>query len=277
MEKRLGKGLGALISEDANKGKERIERVKLTDIVPNPFQPRKRFGEKKMEELISSIKEKGVLQPILVRPAENGYEIVAGERRWRAAQELQIGEIPAIVRKDIKDADSLEISLIENLQRDELNPIEEAKAYREFSDKFAHTLEKIGLIMGKDKATISNSLRLLGLSEDIQHLVEEGSLSSGHAKVILSIIGDHKRRKIANAIIEKGLSVRETETLVQKSTNKRTRTKNIKDPETASLEEELRHKLGTKVIIHHGKKRGRIEIQYYSNDDLKRLLGLILD
>ena len=276
MGKRLGKGLDALIPETANKDKQKVEKIKLTDIVPNPFQPRKRFGEKKMEELVSSVKEKGVIQPILVRPAANGYEIIAGERRWRAAQELQINEIPAIVRTDIDDVNSLEISIIENIQREELNPIEEARAFRELNDKFKHTLEIIGTMMGKDKTTISNSLRLLGLSEDIQFYIEDGDLSAGHAKVLLSVLGDQKRKRIAKTIIEKGLSVRETENLVQKTSGKTPRTRKIKDPEISSIEEELRHKLGTKINILHGKKRGKIEIQYYSNDDLQRLLHLIL-
>ncbi|MCK5451329.1 MAG: ParB/RepB/Spo0J family partition protein [Candidatus Omnitrophica bacterium] len=276
MGKRLGKGLDALIPETANKDKQKVEKIKLTDIVPNPFQPRKRFGEKKMEELVSSVKEKGVIQPILVRPAANGYEIIAGERRWRAAQELQINEIPAIVRTDIDDVNSLEISIIENIQREELNPIEEARAFRELNDKFKHTLEIIGTMMGKDKTTISNSLRLLGLSEDIQFYIEDGDLSAGHAKVLLSVLGDQKRKRIAKTIIEKGLSVRETENLAQKTSGKTPRTRKIKDPEISSIEEELRHKLGTKINILHGKKRGKIEIQYYSNDDLQRLLHLIL-
>ncbi|MFH1837412.1 MAG: ParB/RepB/Spo0J family partition protein, partial [Candidatus Omnitrophota bacterium] len=168
MEKRLGKGLEALISEDNRKQKETIEKIKLKDIVPNPFQPRKKFGERKMEELVMSLREKGVIQPILVRPSGGKYEIIAGERRWRAAGELGIEDIPAIVRKDINDSNSLEISLIENIQREELNSIEEAKAYKELTNKFNHTLDTVGIMMGKDKSTISNTLRLLALPIEIQ-------------------------------------------------------------------------------------------------------------
>jgi len=276
MEKRLGKGLSALISEDASKGKEKVETVKLKDIVPNPFQPRKKFNEEKLQELASSIREKGVIQPILVRPAGSGYELVAGERRWRAAQQLNVDEIPVIVRRDISDANSLEISLIENIQREELNAIEEANAYKKLVDAFDYTLDKVGQMMGKDKTTISNSLRLLSLPAEIQGFVEDGKLTAGHARAILSVISDHKRKKIAQTIIRKGISVRETEQLVQRLSETRTKTKKAKDPEIAQIEEALQHKLGTKVNIIRGKKRGRIEIQYFSNEDLQRLLGILI-
>ena len=276
MEKRLGKGLGALISEDISKNKEKVEIVRLKDIVPNPFQPRKKFNEEKLQELASSIREKGVIQPILVRPVANGYELVAGERRWRAAQQLQIDEIPVIVRNDISDVNSLEISLIENIQREELNAIEEANAYKQLVDAFDYTLDKVGQMMGKDKTTISNSLRLLSLPQEIQTYIEDGKISAGHAKAILAVVSDHKRKKIAKTIIRKGISVRETEQLVQKLTTTKAKTRKTKDPEIAQIEEALQHKLGTKVTINQGKKRGRIEIQYFSNEDLQRLLGILI-
>ncbi len=277
MAKRLGKGLEALIPEDASKSKEKVVKIKLSDMAPNPFQPRKRFDEEKMEELVSSIQEQGVIQPILVRPRGNKYEIVAGERRWRAAQELNLGEVPAIVRSDINDANSLEISIIENVQREELNPIEEANAYRELIDRFEYTLDKVGKMMGKDKTTISNSLRLLALSEKIRAFVVDGNISAGHAKALLSITSENKRQKAADTVVKKGLSVRETEQIARKlfDPQKKVRGKS-KDPEILRIEEDLRHKLGTKVNIHQGKKRGRIEIQYFSNQDLQRLLGIIL-
>ncbi|MBD3426936.1 MAG: ParB/RepB/Spo0J family partition protein [Candidatus Omnitrophica bacterium] len=276
MEKRLGKGLDALISEDASKPKQKVEKLKLSEIVPNPFQPRKRFGQKKMEELTSSIQEKGLIQPILVRPSGSGYEIIAGERRFRAAQELGEQEIPAIIRNDIDDASSLEISLIENIQREELNPVEEAQAYQELIDKFEHTLEKVGQMMGKDKTTISNSIRLLGLSPEIKGYLEQGRLSTGHAKVLLSVVSEKIRSKLAKNIIRKGMSVREAEQLARRIGQTPARSKQPVDPEKASIEEKLQHKLGTKVRIHQGKKRGRIEIQYFSNEDLERLLNIML-
>jgi ParB family chromosome partitioning protein len=276
MDKRLGKGLGALISEDVSKAKEKVEKIRVADIVPNPFQPRKRFSETKMDELVCSIREKGVIQPVLLRPVGNGYELVAGERRWRAAQKLEIEEMPAIVRTDINDANSLEISLVENIQREELNPIEEANAYQELIGQFEYTLDKVGQMVGKDKTTISNSLRLLSLPEEIQAYIEEGKISAGHAKAILSITSEHGRKKIAKVVVRKGISVREVEQLVRKLTDSSIKPKKGKDPEIAQIEEALQHKLGTKVSLHQGKKRGRIEIQYFSNEDLQRLLRLIL-
>ena len=277
MEKRLGRGLESLITaSEMSKPKEKIEKVHLVDIIPNPFQPRKRFGEVKMEELVNSLREKGIIQPILVRPKDDKFEIIAGERRWRAAQKLELEEIPVIVRRDIDDAASLEISLIENIQREELNAIEEANAYQELIDKFEYTLDKVGQMMGKDKTTISNSLRLLALSTEIKDLVEDGRISAGHAKALLALTNEIRRKKVLKVILRKGLSVRETEYLVKRLGESRTRASKLKDPETASVEEQLQHKLGTRVTIHQGKKRGRIEIQFFSSDDLDRILRMLL-
>ena len=284
MEKRLGKGLEALISEDAvgalgeggSRGKEKVAKLRLADIVPNPFQPRKTFGEEKMDDLMSSIKEKGVIQPIIVRPAAQGFELIAGERRWRAAQNLGLEEIPAIVRADIDDASSLEISLIENIQREELNPVEEAEAYKELIDKFEYTLEKVGQMVGKDKSTVSNGLRLLTLPEDIRAYLVKGSITTGHAKALLSIASDNKKRTAARAIITRGLSVREAEILAKRISEPALKVKRTKLPEVVEIEDRLQHRLGTKVNIVQGKKRGRIEIQYFSPKDLERLLALII-
>ncbi|MGB3082041.1 MAG: ParB/RepB/Spo0J family partition protein [Candidatus Omnitrophota bacterium] len=276
MEKRLGKGLGALIPGDTSKAKEKVEGLKLSDIVPNQFQPRKRFSPEKMEELLSSIREKGVIQPILVRPVEDGYELIAGERRLRAAQELSLEEIPAIIKENISDVNSLEISLIENIQRDDLNPIDEANAYQDLVDKFEYTLEKIGQMVGKDKTTVSNSLRLLALSDEVRGHLEEGAITTGHAKALLSLQSERKRKRLAKAIIKKGLSVRQVEQLVASVPGAETKRKTTKNPEVVRIEEELQHRLGTKVSVRQGKKRGRIEIQYFSNDDLQRLLRVLL-
>jgi ParB family transcriptional regulator, chromosome partitioning protein len=277
MEKRLGKGLEALITAtDPGKPNEKIGKVRLVDIIPNPFQPRKRFGEAKMEELANSLREKGIIQPILVRQKDEKFEIIAGERRWRAAQRLELEEVPVIIRKDIDDASSLEISLIENIQREELNAIEEANAYQELIDKFEYTLDKVGQMMGKDKTTISNSLRLLSLPEDMRDLIEDGRITAGHAKALLSLPGEKKRRMVLKAVLRKGLSVRETEYLVKRISEPKTRAQKSKDPETASVEESLQHKFGTKVAIHRGKKRGRIEIQFFSSEDLERVLRILM-
>ncbi|MFH1877786.1 MAG: ParB/RepB/Spo0J family partition protein [Candidatus Omnitrophota bacterium] len=276
MDKRLGKGLGALIAEDTKKAKGKIEKIKVGEIVPNPFQPRKYFDEEKLEELVQSVKEQGVIQPILVRPLRNGYELVAGERRWRAAQQLEMQEIPAIIREDIDDANSLEISLIENVQREELNPIEEAEAYQELGRQFSYTLDKIGRMVGKNKTTISNSLRLLSLDEEIRKFIVGGELTTGHAKVLLSVANEQKRKAIAKTIIKQGISVREAEQIVRRLGETRKKEKKPMDPEKISIEEELQYKLGTKVTIKQGKKRGKIEIQFFSNDDLQRVLQVIL-
>ncbi len=276
-EKRLGKGLDALISGDVTKSKEKVERVNTTLLIPNPFQPRKRFSTDKMEELVNSLREKGIIQPILVRPFGEKYEIIAGERRWRAAQELKLEEVPVIVRRDIDDANSLEISLIENIQREELNAVEEATAYKELIDKFEYTLDKVGQMMGKDKTTVSNSLRLLTLAKETLDLLEEGRISAGHAKALLSAPNDQRRKKVLQAILKKGLSVRETENMVRRFGMSLSREGKKKDVETESVEEKLQHKFGTRVVIKHGKKRGRIEIQYFSKEDLDRILRMLLE
>lgn len=202
-EKRLGKGIEALIVSDGIKSRERVEKINISSLSPNPFQPRKRFSGNKMEELVNSLREKGIIQPILVRPRGEKYEIIAGERRWRAAQEIGMEEVPVIVRRDIDDANSLEISLIENIQREELNAVEEAAAYKELIDKFEYTLDKVGQMMGKDKTTVSNSLRILSLSREILDLLEEGKISLGHAKALLSIPNEQRRKKIVQTIIKK--------------------------------------------------------------------------
>jgi len=275
-EKRLGKGLEALISGDMAKARERVEKVDTRLLSPNPFQPRKRFSEGKMEELVNSLREKGIIQPILVRSKGDGYEIIAGERRWRAAQILNLEEVPVIVRSDIDDVNSLEISLIENIQREELNPVEEAVAYKELIDKFEYTLDKVGQMMGKDKTTVSNSLRILTLSKETLDFLEEGKISTGHAKALLSAPNDQRRKKVLQAILKKGLSVRETENLVRRFGVSLSRETRKKDAETESVEEKLQHKFGTRIVIRHGKKRGRIEIQYFSTEDLARILRMLL-
>ncbi len=276
MEKRLGKGLEALIPEDASKPKEKVASLNLNEIVPNQFQPREKFGPEAMEELRNSIKEKGVIQPVLVRLKDDVYELIAGERRWRAAKELQMGEIPAIIKREIDDVSSLEISLIENIQREGLNPIEEAKAYKRFTERFSYTLDQVGQMVGKDKTTVSNSLRLLTLDQETRDYLKAGKITTGHAKVLLSIQNEYKRKKMAQTIIKHGLSVRQTEQMVKARAETRKKISKQKDPEMQRIEDELQHRLGTKVNIRHGKKRGRIEIQYFSNEDLDRLLNIIL-
>lgn len=276
MEKKLGRGLGALIPEDVSKPKEKVDQIRLSDIVPNRFQPRQVFSREQMEELIASIKEKGVIQPVLVRPRVDGkYELIAGERRWRAANELKLEEIPALIRRDTSDVSSLEISIIENIQREGLNPIEEANAYRKLMEVFEYTLDRVGQMVGRDKTTISNSLRLLKLPEEIQRYIQEGQIASGHAKVLLSVLNEYRQKKFAHLVIKNGLSVRQLEQLAKIDGETKKKASKQKDPEVARIESELQHKLGTKVQLKHGKKRGYIEIQYYSLDDLQRILNIL--
>jgi len=274
MEKRLGKGIGALIPEKEAEEKSNVSTVSINTIVPNKYQPRKRFDNEKLKELIDSIKEKGVIQPIIVRPVENGYELIAGERRFRAAKELGYSEIPVIIR-EASEVDSLELSLIENIQREELNSIEEANAYKQLMDKFNINHDDISKRVGKDKSTISNTLRLLGLPSAIQKYVEENLISTGHAKAILSLVSDAERIKLANDIIKRSLSVRQAEELAKAKNAGTTKRKKEKDNNLFPLEEKLQHALGTRVKINHGKKRGKIEIEYYSNEDLERIIGII--
>lgn len=282
MEKRLGKGIEALLSEGGGdptgKPKKKVENISVAAIAPNPNQPRKRFDDDELDALASSIKEKGIIQPVLLRQLEEGYELVAGERRWRAAERLDLKDIPAIVRKDIDEDESLQLSIVENIQREELDPVEEANAYKRLVDRFGYTLDDVGRLMGKKKSTVSNSLRLLSLPEEVLELLSAKKLSAGHAKAVLSIAEEETKKRFARRIVREGLSVREAERIAKRMQEgpKKKRTQK-KDPEVQRLEGQLREKLGTKVSISCGKKRGRIEIEYFSPADLDRLLGLLLD
>lgn len=277
MEKRaLGRGLKALISEEiVIKPADRpITQINIEQITPGRFQPREVFDPDKLRELVNSIKEKGVLQPVIVRPKDNGYELIAGERRLRAAKELGLSQVPAVI-KDVKDDDALEIALIENIQRDDLNPMEEAKAYQRLSEEFSLTQEQISGKVGKDRASVGNTLRLLKLPEKIKEEIYLGRVSVGHAKALLMLESDKDQLDICVKIIKRGLSVRETEYFVRRKLTGKARTRIRKSsPEGRVVEEELQRILGTKVTLLHHQKRGRIIIEYYSNDDLERLLNL---
>jgi len=203
MEKKLGRGLEALIPEKLGT-LERVSNLDINSIVPNRFQPRKKFGEEKLKELMDSVREKGVIQPIIVRSVEGGYELIAGERRYRAVKELGHERIPAII-KEVNDADSLELSLIENIQREELNSIEEANAYKDLIEKFNFSQDEISKAVGKDKTTISNTLRLLTLPSLIQKYIEENLVSMGHAKAILSLNTEREKIRYAKKVVKKAL------------------------------------------------------------------------
>jgi ParB family chromosome partitioning protein len=275
-KKALGKGLSALIPERYEEREEKVSYVNLERIKPNPFQPRENFDQKKLEELISSIKEKGVLQPVIVRHKDVDYELIAGERRLRAAKALGMEEVPVIV-KDVSDVDVLELSLIENIQREGLNPIEEAKAFKRLTDEFGFSQEEVAKVVGKERATISNTIRLLGLPKRVQGMVANEELTMGHARALLAISGEHTILKLANRIIHNGLSVREAENIVSKKKSAVLETKipKARDHKVMFFEEELQRVLGTRVKILDGKKRGKIQIDYYSLEDLERIYNFI--
>lgn len=280
-EKRaLGKGLSALIPPreivfvDAGKH-EKVINLAVNNIKTNKYQPRVQFNEEKLNELVKSIKEKGVIQPVLVRKAHDGYELIAGERRLRATKRLHLENIPAIV-KEVTDIDMLEISLIENIQREELNPIEEANAFERFITEFNFTQEKIAEALGKDKSTISNTIRLLSLPQKIQDCISKNSITAGHAKALLGLQKESEQYRICNLIINKGFSVRETEKLVARRASAPKKREIKDDASITDIANQLQHVLGTRVKIYPGKKRGTIQIEYYSTEDLNRVLSIIM-
>ncbi|MFN3480046.1 MAG: ParB/RepB/Spo0J family partition protein [Thermodesulfovibrionales bacterium] len=272
MKTALGKGLDALLPE---KGEE-IINLDITRLVPGEQQPRRVFNDRALNELAQSIKEKGILQPIIARRAGDGtFRIVAGERRWRAATIAGLKKVPVII-KDTAPSDSLEIALIENLQREDLNPVETAEAFQRLMREFNLTQEELSAKVGKERATVANYLRLLKLPDEIKDLINKGSLSMGHARAILSVEGKSNQTELARTIVTKGLSVREAESLAGRLSRPRKRVVRSKDPQIASLEEKLKQSLGTKVKIQHKGKRGKIEIEYYSLDELDRLLDILI-
>ena len=278
----LGKGLGAFIDEEnllSVESAEDVVRLKVGDIEPNRAQPRKYFDDEKLESLAVSIKEHGVIQPILVKKCDTGYEIIAGQRRWRAARIAGLKEIPAIVREYAPKTLS-EVTLIENIQREDLNPIEEAAAYRALMEEYDLTQEEISERLGKSRSAIANALRLLSLEEQLQKYVITGQISEGHARCLLALQGTVLREFVINRIIEDNLSVRETERLVKELNAPKKEQKPKKSPDVTDIQiERIRKKmedtLGTKVKINHGAKKGKIEIEYYGNKDLDRLLELL--
>jgi ParB family transcriptional regulator, chromosome partitioning protein len=283
--KALGRGLSALLGEDTADAATRMESVNEFDIDlidPNPEQPRTRFTDKALDELAQSIIANGVVQPIVVRQNGPRYQIVAGERRWRASQRAGLRKIPAVV-KDVSDDKLLELALIENIQRQELNPIEEAKAYRKLIDSIGLTQEQLSERVGKERSMIATSLRLLKLPEDIQILIEERKLSAGHGRALLMTDDPTIQRQIARDIIDRTLSVREAERSVKKAGRKlqdvdNTKVKLPTDPNLKAAETKLMRKLGTnvKIIPSASKEGGRIEIEYYGDSDLDRIYQLIM-
>ena len=279
----LGKGLSALLPEDkqiSGASENYIEEIDIIKIEPNREQPRKHFDEEKLEALAGSIKEMGVILPIIVIKEQNGmYRIIAGERRWRAAKKAGLKKIPAVV-KNYDSKEAAEVALIENLQREDLNPVEEAEGYKSLIDAFSMTQEEISKRVGKSRTAITNSMRLLSLPDSVLKLIIAGKLSSGHARALITLKSDELKLEIANRIIQNGLNVRQVEALVKQLNTEPDEKK--KKPEVSQYQIELQHieselskKLATKVHIKHGSKRGKIEIEYYGNDDLERILNYL--
>lgn len=280
MSKRLGRGLDALFSSLEVDEKDQVLEIAISDLRPNPYQPRKVFREEALEELKQSILEHGVIQPILVRKSIKGYDIIAGERRYRAAMAAGLKSIPAVERS-FSDQVMMEVALIENVQREDLSPIEIADAYQRIMEKFTLTQEELAKKMGKSRSLVANYLRLLNLPVEIQENVSRGTITMGHAKTLVAIEDSKVQLMLANETIQKGLSVRKLEEMVQELHQQKAKTKPTpKKKETKeiyyqSFEERLREKLGTAVQIKPGKKKGRIEIEYYSEGDLERILELL--
>lgn len=283
----LGKGLSALISSrppvvrlEPEPG-EKIQQVNLASIVPSPLQPRKDFARDALTELVESIRQHGIIQPLVVREVAGRHELIAGERRWRAAQEAGLTQVPVITRV-ATDLEVLELSLIENLQRADLNPIEEAQAYARLAGEFGMRQEEIAHKVGRSRAAVANSMRLLDLHQQVQAWLTQGLLSVGHAKVLLALKEPEEQLAVAETILRRSATVRATERLVARQlggTRPRRRRQTAATAVTSAtigdLQSRLQEHLGTRVTVHHGEKRGRIEIEYYGNDDLQRVLGAL--
>ncbi|MFA5118744.1 MAG: ParB/RepB/Spo0J family partition protein [Candidatus Omnitrophota bacterium] len=273
----LGKGINALIPLKEAVHEEKITFLAIEKIKPNPYQPREDFEPQSLEELTQSIREKGVIQPILVRQSGEQYELIAGERRFRAATALKLKEIPVII-KNVDDRDSLELSLIENIQRQNLNPVEEARAYHYLIEKYQLTQDEVSDVLGKSRATVANVLRLLKLPMEIQDEIKKGRISFAHGRALLEVEDINKQRRLVQEIIAKSLSVRELESLIKTNRSRKTRplpAAQIGDPYVVALEERLQQFLATKIRITRKKKRGHILIEFYSQEDLERIIHTI--
>src|SRR4030043_306473 len=277
----LGKGLGALLPEFGQAEPKALLFCGIEEIIPNRSQPRKHFDESKIEELAWSIKEKGVLEPLIVRRTDQGYELIVGERRWRAAQKAGLKEVPVLV-KEVEGREVLEISLIENLQREDLNPIEAAEAFKHLIEEFNISQEDLSKRIGKARTPITNTLRLLKLPIEVRNQLLQNHITSGHARAILSLESKEKQKELCDLIMKKGLSVREAEALAKrwsekpKKTTPSTKRKGDLESQLRSLPDSLRKYLGTKVQIIPKDKKGKIEIEYYSHEDLERIVETIL-
>ena len=286
----LGRGLEALIAdaapiENVGAAKEqsgehedstdRVRYIKTFDIMPNANQPRKTFDEEKIQDLANSILEHGVIQPIVLRKKDKGYEIVAGERRWRAAIKAGLSKVPCLIR-ELDDEQNMLLAIIENMQREDLNPIEEAEGLNQMIVTYGMTQEQVSKSVGKSRPYITNSLRLLKLPEYVLELISEGKISAAHGRTVITVEDDEVRKRICEQIVKEGLSVRETERLVDEiGKPKRKPAKRIKNPNVSRVEEELKEVLGTKININQKGSKGKIEIEFFSKEELERLIDML--
>ena len=273
IKKGLGRGLSSLIGE--SKIEPQISKLQISDLIPNKYQPRKIFNETKLEDLTNSVKERGIIQPIIVRKSVHNklkFEIIAGERRWLAAQRAGLHNVPVVVT-DVNDLKSLEFAIVENVQRDDLNPVEEAKGYKRLIEDFNYDQEKVAKFIGKSRSYIANALRILNLPDDVTKLIEDQKLTSGHGKIL---VGLENASFIANKIVEKKLSVRQTENLIKVFKIKKSKTKNYKDSNVIDLETSLSQKIGINVFIKNNKNnKGTITFEYKAIDQLNKIIQII--
>lgn len=262
--------------KESVKESDAVKYIKIHDIMPNTNQPRKTFNEEKIEELAASIKEHGIIQPIVVRKHKKGYEIVAGERRWRAAMKAELSVVPCLIR-ELDDEQNMLIAIIENMQREDLNPIEEAEGLLQMTDTFGMTQEQVSKSVGKSRPYITNAMRLLKLPPYIRESISEGVLTAGHGRTLITVSDEEKREKLFKKIVEEGLSVRETEKLVssESKTKKKKPLKKRKNPDVLLVEEELKNIMGTKITINGNSHKGKIEIDFYSGEELERIIDML--
>ena len=274
MKKALGKGLGVFLPDDYGILKdERYAEVEIEDVLPNPLQPRLKFNPESIEELAKSIKETGVIQPIVVVPEGENYKIIVGERRWRAAQKAGLKKIPALVRSIPKEK-QFEVSLVENLHRENLNPLEVAFVFQRMMEELGFTQEEVADRVGKDRSSVTNYLRLLSLPQPVQEYLADDKLSMGHARALAALENPDAQVDLAREIVKKALSVRDVEKIVSRAKNKPAAIRKPDfDPDLRSVEEDLVRILGTKVTISGSRKKGTIKVLYYSLDDLNRIYG----
>ncbi|MBV9009673.1 MAG: ParB/RepB/Spo0J family partition protein [Verrucomicrobia bacterium] len=285
----LGKGLGALISAQPpisrrpvplDDGGERILEVPLDSVTPSPLQPRKEFAAEALQELVESIRQHGIVQPLVVRAVDGRHELIAGERRWRAAQQAGLARVPVLVRS-ASDRDVLELSLIENLQRADLNPVEEAHGYARLANEFGLRQEEIAQKVGRSRAAVANAMRLLDLHPQVQTWLTQNLISVGHAKVLLGLKAPQEQLAVAETILRRSATVRDAERIVArqlgttKPRRRRASSPSLNNASVQHLQDRLQEHLGTRVLLHHGEKQGRMEIEYYGADDLQRIIEVM--